>query len=169
MSGFIWNDDIRRLLEALEPLASKVETRTLHWIQTPEGTLFSADGFCWCHDCAYFKVRNLRRRNRVKARRYRNDFFVDGGWGGSEDGNKFCCGCGVRLRHTLTTYACDEELAHFSEHPPRPGCPNDAYEIVQILEALECTSETDADARRMVGEIIGIANALVEQSLEPRP
>jgi hypothetical protein len=162
--AFVWDENVRAAMERLAPIAAKVRTKRLYWIETPDGTLVSNNGFCWCQDCGSAKVRNLRRHDRKN----REDYFLDGGWGSEEDGPQFCCCCGVRLRCTLTEHGAQEEIWHFEEFGLRGGSADDAYEIRECLVALECRAEEDEDAAELAARAVEIARRfLAEEANAP--
>lgn len=109
------------LSAALEPMAKKVKRKDMHWIHGHE------EGESWCYRCAVRKVREL-----VKAGADPKEVFVDGGWGGDEDGNESCEGCNVRLDNTLTKYGTQSELEHFRSNDV--AGPDDAYCLWNVLE-----------------------------------
>lgn len=144
-----------------ERLASMIPAKRLpypRWIVTPDGDLGSE----WCTDCGYYKVRHLRRHDRHR----REDYILDGGWRTEEDGHKFCAGCGARLDVCLTNYGVDEELAHFEELGFTTAVGEDAYELGEMLSAVEYRSDNDSereeDVRRRV--IAVVTRFVAEQS-----
>lgn len=129
--------EIAALSERLAPMIPDKRLPSPRWIVTPDGDL----GTEWCTDCGYYKVRNLRRHDRKR----REDYILDGGWPTEEDSHKFCAGCGVRLDVSLTRHGVEEELHHYEEYgfTTRPG--EDAYEIREMLSAVEYRGDRDED------------------------
>ncbi len=160
MSAIVQHDEIWGLILSLRPLASTVEERECHWISTPKGDL----GNEWCQSCGRAMVRHLRRRE--KDRRKREDYILDGGWRTDHDGPVFCAGCGVRLNGSLTEYGAIEELEHYSTYGFRPGNAYDAYEMTEMISALEYTSEGSAELAQQAIEIV--RRFVAESHLEGR-
>lgn len=129
--------EVGALSGQLAPLIPKMRLPYPRWIVTPDGDLGSE----WCTDCGYYKVRNLRRHDRKR----REDYILDGGWRTEEDGHKFCAGCGVRLDVCLTREGVEEEVGHFEEWGFTTNSGEDAYEISEMLSAVDWRSEQHGD------------------------
>ena len=132
--------EISALRERLEPLIPRVRRPPPHWIVTPYGDIGSE----WCETCGYYKVRNLRRHDRPN----REDYVLDGGWRTEEDHPCFCKSCGVQLDVCLTTYAVDEEVAHFQEFGFSTNVGQDAFDLGELLDAVDYPSADDSLAER---------------------
>lgn len=148
MSTLVTHDEVWRLIQLLRPLASTVDERECHWISTPNGD----QGNEWCPSCGRAMVRHLRRHE--KSLRLRGDYILDGGWRTAHDGPVFCAGCGVRLNGSLTEYGAEEELEHYNTYGFRPGNAHDAYELTEMLSALEYTSEDRAGRAKQAADIV---------------
>jgi hypothetical protein len=112
------------LRDALGPLADKVRREDLYWIHGVD------DPGCWCNKCASKEVKRL-----IAAGADPDEVCVDGGWGGDEDGNESCQGCGVDLECFLTEYGVEEEVEHFAQYPIE--CNHDAYCMWHALDSDE--------------------------------
>lgn len=141
-SGYV--PEVEVLLERIRPLTPKLRLPYPRWIVTPDGDLGSE----WCGDCGYYKVRNLRRHDRKR----RGDYILDGGWRTEEESFKFCAACGVRLNVCLLKYGVLEEVAHYEEWGFSTNAGEDAYEISEMLSAVEYRADNDdeADLRQRV-------------------
>lgn len=155
MSGYV--PEVTALLARVEPLADRTKRPYPRWISTPDGD----EGSEWCSDCGYFKVRNLRRHDR----RRREDYILDGGWRTEEDHFCFCAGCGVQLDVCLTDYGVQEAIATFEECGFSTSRAHDAYEISELLNAVEYRSDDDAETEDTRARVIAIA----QQFLDPTP
>lgn len=142
------------LIDALRPLASQVTVKAAYWIGSPDGELYFNNGSDFCRSCAMAIIRHKRRRDRAN----RDEYRLDGGWRSEHDNTLFCSGCGSRLDGSLTDYAIGEELAHYREGPPRPGCIEAAYDMTEVLTSLQY-STADADD---VAEACAIAERILE-------
>jgi hypothetical protein len=120
---------VSALRERLAPLIPDTRLPYPRWISTPDGDL----GTEWCTDCGYYKVRNLRRRDRKRG----EDYILDGGWRTEEEHFCFCASCGTRLDVSLTDYGVREELAHYEECGFSTSRADDAYELGELLDAVE--------------------------------
>lgn len=150
-------DEVRRLRERLEPFIPKWKLPYPRWIVTPDGDLGSE----WCRNCGYYKVRNLRRRDRRRA----EDYILDGGWRTEEDGHRFCAGCGVRLDVGLTKHGVYEEVDHFEELGFSTDPEADAYELGELLDAVDYRSDgEDSEEERVRTSVM----AIVERFLAER-
>jgi hypothetical protein len=146
----------------LAPLADQARVEDAYWITTPDGEYISNNGNEWCHTCGTAKVRNLRRRDRRRA----DDYRLDGGWTTGHDTPPHCAHCGVKLRAYLHFCGAVYELDHFRDNPPKPGNADLAYEVSEMLSALEYTRREDTGVAE---EAIAIAEALVAQTANPEP
>lgn len=118
--------DRQELVWALSRISAPV--RPCHWIATPNGD----NGYEWCPDCGYFKVRNLRRHDRKR----RNDYILDGGWRTSHDSMPGCHGCGALLDGSLTSYGASSELDYYEEAGLSTDPKVDALYLSEILDNL---------------------------------
>lgn len=159
-SDLIRHDAINDLIDALSPLASQAKVENSYWIVTPDGEYLSDNGNEWCYDCGSAKVRNLRKHDRKRA----DEYILDGGWVSEHDTPPMCAHCGVKLRASLLFYGGTYELDHFRENPPEPGNVDHAYEVSEMLSALQYTKEDDAHLAR---EAIEIARKLIAQPNDP--
>lgn len=126
--------------EWLRPVAAKAKTENLCWINTASGDL----GEEYCRDCADVKLAEL-----IAAGADPNDTHVDGGWGGGEsDSSERCETCGIILESSLTDYAVEEELAHFSENLFNQH-PETAYELLNLADG--CCSDEQLTALAKIG------------------
>lgn len=125
------------LIFALAPLARMVDEKPSHWLFTPDGEYESDHGSEWCSACGRAVLRHLRKKDKKR----RADYILDGGWCTEHDVPPHCAGCGVKLIGTLLEYGGIQELAHFRENPPVQGNPTHAYEIREMLSALEYVDE----------------------------
>lgn len=155
MSSLVHHPEIANLVSALYPLARTVTVKSAYWITLPDGSSYYADnGAEWCHDCGRAMIRHLRK----KDRKNRADYILDGGWTCEHDTPPHCAQCGVKLHASLTTHGALEELSHFADNPPPADNPSEAYEISEMLDALEWTTP---DNSKFATEAIGIAQKLV--------
>jgi hypothetical protein len=113
-----------RLTELLAPLAAKCETWPLHWVGNGD------EGESYCRDCCEKEVARLEAENPE------GDYFVDGGWGGEEDGCAFCSNdeCGRLLECSYTNYGVESELEHFAGPDTEVTTPQSAYLMTRVLE-----------------------------------
>jgi hypothetical protein len=152
--------EVVALRERFEELASGVRTRYPRWISTPDGDLGSE----WCSDCGYYKVRNLRRRDRKRA----EDYILDGGWQTEEDHFCHCVACGVRLDVSLTDYGVQDAVRCFEECGFSTNPAEDAYEISEILGALDYRYGEESDETRETrAAIVAIAQRYIADQVQP--
>lgn len=147
--------EVTALIEKIRPMIGKVPIRYPHWIVTPDGDLGSE----WCGDCGYYKVRNLRRRDRKRQREY----LLDGGWCTEDDNFCFCEACGVRLDVCLTSYGIDDAVRTFEECGFSTAQDHDAYECVELLERVEYASSS-GDNPEQRAAVAAIAQAFLAQA-----
>lgn len=156
-AGYV--ETVTRLIKQLSNIAGERRLPYLRWIITPDGDLGSE----WCRDCGYYKVRNLRRHDRKR----REDYILDGGWRTEEEGFKYCAGCGSRLDVCLTDYGLREELAHYEECGFSGQRGEDAYELSEMLSAVEYRSDRESDDEAEIRRaLIRLAETFLA---EPRP
>lgn len=149
--------EVQALLERLDPLIPEKRLPYPRWIVTPEGDLGSE----WCSNCGYFKVRNLRRRDRKR----RADYILDGGWRTEEEHFCFCQGCGVRLDVSLLDYGVREEISHFEEHGFSTAPGEDAYELGELLSAIEYRGDNErADQEEMRSRVIAVVERFLAEA-----
>ncbi|RWN35823.1 hypothetical protein [Mesorhizobium sp.] len=154
MTDTLHTPECRTLADALWPLASKYPVKPDHWITTPRGEYETYHGYReWCRECATFMIRHLRR----KDPRNREEYRLDGGWRSEHDGPIYCAQCGVRLTSAMLSTGAGEEVGHYAENPPDPT-PQCAYDIHEVLQALEYTRQRDAE---LVAEAVEIGRKLV--------
>jgi hypothetical protein len=116
--------------EWLRPVAAKAKTANLCWIRTVQGDLDEE----YCRDCADVKMAEL-----IAAGADPEETHVDGGWGGGEsDSPERCETCGIILETTLTDYAVEEELGHFSTNSFNQSSET-AHELLAL--AAGCASD----------------------------
>lgn len=151
------HDEIDDLIDALRPLAAKAKVENAYWIVTPDGEYISNNGNEWCHDCGTAKVRNLRNHDRKRA----DEYILDGGWVTEHDTPPMCAHCGVKLEASLLFYGGTYELDHFRDYPPVPGNADQAYEISEMLSALQYTKPEET---HLALEAINIARKLIKQN-----
>lgn len=134
MSAGEYVPEVTALIEQIRPMVGKMPIKYPRWISTPEGDL----GTEWCSDCGYFKVRNLRRKDRKRCR----DYILDGGWRTEEDHFCFCEACGVTLDVCLTDYGAEEAIRTFEECGFSTSRQHDAYELAELLDRVEYASHS---------------------------
>lgn len=147
--------EVTALADQIRPVIGKMPIRYPRWISTPDGDLGSE----WCSDCGYYKVRNLRHRDRKRQR----DYILDGGWRTEEDHFCFCEGCGVRLNVCLTDYGAEEAIRTFEECGFSTAKNQDAYELVELLERVEYASNS-GDNTDQRAAVVAIAQAFLVQA-----
>ncbi|WP_306049143.1 hypothetical protein [Oceaniradius stylonematis] len=146
----IHHTEITELINALSPLAATVRTEALHWITTPSGDWhLDDDGGLYCHDCAEKVIAELRQADPDNA----DDYFLDGGWQTEEEIPPICPKCGVKLEASPLAYWGLWELEHFAANPPTPGNAAHAYEVREMLVALEVTDTQYGDAAQKAAAI----------------
>lgn len=95
-----------------------VPTEELHWIGGVEnigGYGDEADAYCF--SCCTKKVAEILAAHPNAKDEY--GILVDGGgWGGPEDGPRFCTTCEVQLDVTLTDEGVGSEIEHFNMSAP---------------------------------------------------
>lgn len=132
MKDTIHHPEVDEIVEALKPLASQMETRAAHWINTPDGEHANdMGGNDWCEECADDEIAKLQEKDPEGA----DGYDLDGGWVSEHDSPPHCAGCGARLTANLTVHGGVYELDHFKAHPPEPGNPGHAYEVSEMLDA----------------------------------
>ena len=105
-------------------------------LTAPDGTsLYTDEAHLWCEACAEALVAKalplLPEAEREEHPIYRTD-------ADSEDSCPHCRACGETLTGSISDYAIEEEIAHYSEHPINPSDtinPRQAVEISQLLWA----------------------------------
>lgn len=117
-------------------------TRPCHWIKTPNGD----QGNEWCPHCGYFKVRNMRRRDRRRGA----DYILDGGWRTDSDIMPMCHACGAYLDASLTSYGASEQLEYYREAGLNGPRDVDALYLSEILNSL---SEKDTEGLALATDL----------------
>lgn len=147
---------VTEMHEKIAPFIPVRELQGPRWISTPDGD----EGQEWCDSCGYYKVRNLRRRDRKR----RGDYFLDGGWRSEQENFCFCAGCGQRLEVSLLEYGIINTLECFAECGFSTNPAEDAYEIGEVLHALEYRSDFDGDQTESLRvEALKLAEAYLTQ------
>ncbi|WP_040616188.1 hypothetical protein [Roseibium sp. TrichSKD4] len=118
--------EVEELQARLKPFLPTERPEPACWISTPDGD----EGNEWCGTCGYYKVRNLRRRDR----RRQGDYFLDGGWRAECDHFPCCAGCGVELDIIPTDYCIEELICNFERSGFYQDSQATAFEIDEILE-----------------------------------
>lgn len=98
-------------------------------------SVYSDEAHLWCKPCADAL---LAKALPLLPEDEREDHFVTATDAAEEDTPPHCMKCGETLRGTLSSYAVDEEVAHYHEHPIGDGDEinlRQAVEIVQLLSA----------------------------------
>lgn len=133
LGGYV--QEVLDLSEKVALIASKERLPYPRWISTPDGDLGSE----WCSDCGYYKVRNLRRRDRKR----REDYILDGGWRTEEENFLNCTACGVALDVSLTDFGVEQVLETYEENGFTTSRTSDAREIGELLSSVEYRFERD--------------------------
>lgn len=149
-----YQTDAISMIDALHELAMMAEVKDAYWIVTPDGEYISDSGNEWCFDCGIAKTKSLRKHDRKRAREY----ILDGGWVSEHDTPPHCAHCGVKLRASLRFYGGIYELDHFRNNPPTPGNVDHAYEVSEMLSALQYA---DTEYDELVKEAIMIAGTVI--------
>lgn len=148
---------VASLQARVEPFAKGLKVRMPRWISTPDGDL----GTEWCSDCGYFKVRNLRRRDPKR----REEYILDGGWRTEEEHFCSCINCGVQLDICLTDYGLASEIEHYETGGYSTSIQTDAYEIGQMLDAVEWRDDKEKpEARERRQAVVAIARGFLKQA-----
>lgn len=151
-------EEVTLLEERIHPIFKGIKIRYPRWISTPDGD----QGEEWCSDCGYYKVRNLRRRDRKR----RTDYILDGGWRTEEDHFCNCVACGVILDVSLTDYGLEEAVRTFEECGLSTSTQVDAYEIGEMLRHVSFRHDgetAEGDERRAA--IVAIAEKFLASRL----
>lgn len=115
---------------------------------------FDERGVCldYCHSCALPIARSIARYLRKVGREDEaEDSTVDGGWGGPEDGPRFCEMCGCELNVTFTRYAAREELHEFLGRAPDDF---DDWSVLRALEEAKHCNDLKAMANKMAVRVV---------------
>lgn len=152
--------EVTALADQIRPMIGKMPIKFPRWISTPDGDLGSE----WCTDCGYYKVRNLRHRDRKRQR----DYTLDGGYRSEEEHFCHCVACGVRLDVCLTDYGVEEAIRTFEECGFSTAEDCDAYELVELLERVEYASSS-GDNPEQRSAVVAIAQAFLAQASTTNP
>ena len=134
-------DRLQSLIDLFDPVADKAEARPICWI-----TGGNDCGTDYCHDCARWMAKHLRRHDRDCRHAQ-----VDGGWDDRRESDhiSFCGGCGHLLGYSLSEYAYGEALEYWSDDVGEHLTPTSAFEVRALLEAA-------LEYRQMVPEALAI-------------
>lgn len=126
----------------LRPLADQVEVKPPHWLHTPDND----DGENWCCECGTHKIKNLRK----KARKNRDEYFLDGGWRTEEESLISCISCGVQLDVSLLPYGVSNELEIIKQWGFYEPTTYTAFVIVEILNSVSCQMDPDDEQKEAI-------------------
>lgn len=137
-------DELREFVAAHATGAAAAQA--CYWVS---GTNDCANDYC--RPCGVRRVRALRRARPAEAA----GISLDGGWSMEHDTSPTCRTCGATVDGTLTEYGADEELDHFTEHPPAWRNPAEWAAVGKALTNLD-----DSDPRwRKVARWVDAARA----------